>query len=405
MTRAEVGRRTGAADAAAPTAAQAPGHRTPWWREASGAVADLGVLVPIAVTLVVANHLSATAVLLPAAVGYLVVAAVYRLPVAVQPLKAFGAAAIAAGAGPDVIAAGALLMGAIFLALGVSGLLDRVARIFPTPVIRGVQLAVGLTFLKIAWGLVAKPPAAFTDQLPLGWTAVLAVALAAGLLLWRQRLILPVVVLALAAATVVATRSASLDLGPSPLSVPHLGWADLATAATLLVLPQLPLTFANSCLAPADAARRYFGEAAAQTVTPGRLARTLGATNLLAGAISGMPVCHGAGGMSAHVSFGARTWRAPALLGGVLLVIAVALGAGAAAVLTAFPLGVLSALLVVAAVAHIALLRDLRGRFAWALALGTGLIGFTTNLAWAVGAALLLYWADSWYRPRLGRGV
>ena len=69
-----------------PAAQEARADRSPWWREASGAVADLGVLVPIAVTLVVANHLSATAVLLPAAVGYLVVAAVYRLPVAVQPL-------------------------------------------------------------------------------------------------------------------------------------------------------------------------------------------------------------------------------------------------------------------------------------------------------------------------------
>ncbi|MDF2145504.1 molybdate transporter family protein [Knoellia sp. p5-6-4] len=378
--------------------------RSPWWREASGAVADLGVLVPIAVTLVVANHLSATAVLLPAAVGYLVVATVYRLPVAVQPLKAFGAAAIAAGAGADVIAAGALVMGAVFLVLGLSGLLDRVARVFPTPVIRGVQLAVGLTFLRIAWELVVHPPASFADQLPTGWTAVLAVALGAGLLLWRQRLILPSVVLALVVATVVATRHTTLELGPSPITVPDISWADLATATTLLVLPQLPLTFANSCLAPADAARRYFGDAAAK-VTPGRLARTLGATNLLAGAVSGMPVCHGAGGMSAHVSFGARTWRAPALLGGVLLVVALGLGAGAAAVLTAFPLGVLSALLVVAAVAHIALLRDLRGQFNWALALGTGLIGFTTNLAWAVGTALFLYGADSYYRRRFGRGV
>ena len=377
---------------------------TQWWREASGAVADLGVLVPIAVTLIVANHLSATAVLLPAAFGYLVVAAVYRLPVAVQPLKAFGAAAIAAGAGPDVIAAGALVMGAVFLALGVSGLLDRVARIFPTPVIRGVQLAVGLTFLKIAWGLVAQPPASFASQLQVGWTAVIAVALAAALLLWRQRLILPAVVIALGVATFLATRHTGLDLGPSPVSAPDISWAELATAATLLVLPQLPLTFANSCLAPADAARRYFGDDA-RKVTPGRLARTLGLANLLAGGISGMPVCHGAGGMSAHVSFGARTWRAPAIMGGALLVVALGLGAGAAAVLTAFPLGVLAALLVVAAVAHIALLRDLRGQFAWALALGTGLIGFTTNLAWAVGTALFLYWADSWFRRRFGRGV
>jgi SulP family sulfate permease len=379
------------ADRAAPRAGGTARRRASWWQEASGSVADLGVLVPIAVTLVVVNGLAATAVLLPAAVGYLVVAVVYRVPVAVQPLKAFGAAAIAAGAGPDVIAAGSLLMGAVFLALGLTGLLDRVAAVFPVPVIRGVQLAVGLTFVKIAWGLVDHPPAAFTDQLTPGWTAVIAAVTAVVLLRWRQRLLLGAVLAALVTAVVLAGRHTALVLGPQPVTVPSISATDLATAAVLLVLPQLPLTFANSCLAPADAARRYFG-AAGRRVAPGRLARTLGAVNLLAGGISGMPVCHGAGGMSAHVSGGARTWRAPLLIGAALLVAALGFGSAAAAALAAFPLGVLAALLLLAAVAHIALLRDLRGPWAWSLAVLTGVAGVMTNLAWAVGGALLLAW-------------
>ena len=91
-------------------------------RELAGAVADLGVLVPIAVTLIVANGLSATAVLLPAGLLYLAAAAVYRLPIPVQPLKAFGAIAIAEGLCSDEVAAGALLMGAVFLVAGRLGL-------------------------------------------------------------------------------------------------------------------------------------------------------------------------------------------------------------------------------------------------------------------------------------------
>src|SRR2546423_13078408 len=130
-------------------------------RELAGAVADVGVLVPIAVALIVKNGLSATAVLLPAGVLYLAVAFVYRLPVPVQPLKAFGAIAIAKGLGSNEIAAGALLMGAIFLVLGRVGVLDLAARGFPRALIRGVQLTVGLLFLKIAWGLVTSPPKGF----------------------------------------------------------------------------------------------------------------------------------------------------------------------------------------------------------------------------------------------------
>src|SRR5688500_3400940 len=133
-------------------------------REAAGAVADVGVLVPIAVALIVSNGLSATAVLLPAGLLYLAAALTFQLPIPVQPLKAFGAIAIAKGLGSDEIAAGALLMGLVFVVLGRLRLLDVAARAFPKALIRGVQLTVGLLFLKIAWGLVLDPPASFAEH-------------------------------------------------------------------------------------------------------------------------------------------------------------------------------------------------------------------------------------------------
>lgn len=373
---------------AAESAVRPPATWT-WWREASGAVGDVGVLVPIAVTLVVSNGLSTTAVLLPAGLAYLMVAAVYRVPVAVQPLKAFGAVAIATGAGSDVIAAGALLMGATFVVLGATGWLDRLARVFPRPVIRGVQLAVGLTFVVIAWRLVTDPPRAFTEQPPAAVVGVVALVLVAGMLLVRRTAVLVVVVGAIAVAVALGGWSSG-GWGPSGLELPTLDRAAFATAAVLLVVPQLPLTFTNSCLAPVDAAQAYFGKRAA-TVTASRLALTLGATNLLVGAIGGMPVCHGAGGMSAHHAAGARTWRAPALIGGTLVVASLVVGAGLTGVLTAFPLPVLAALLAVAGVAHIRLLRDLKGWREWVLAVVVGVAGVAVNLALAVVAGLFGY--------------
>ena len=152
-----------------------------------------------------------------------------------------------------------------------------------------------------------------------------------------------------------------LAFGPSPISVPHLDSTTFWAAFTVLVVPQVPLSFANSCLATADAARVYFGKAA-DRVRPGRLATTFGSANLLAGAMSGMPVCHGAGGMTAHYAFGARTAAAPAAMGVLLLTLALGLGAGLAGLLTAFPLPILAGVLACAGVLHIALLRDLAER-------------------------------------------
>ena len=230
----------------------------------------------------------------------------------------------------------------------------------------------------------------FTHQAPPPWLLAGAVLLAGALLAWRRWLVLAAVAGGLAVALVASAGDGGWAWGPAPLALPHLDGPTLATAAVLLVLPQLPLTFTNSCLAPADAARHYF-PGRADAVTPGRLARTLGAANLLAGGVSGMPVCHGAGGMSAHHAFGARTGRAPALVGAALVVLALGAGAGLATVLAAFPLPVLAALLLVAAVAHVLLLRDLRGAGSWAVAIGVGVVGVTVHLGAAVLGGLLVH--------------
>jgi sulfate permease, SulP family len=360
-------------------------------REFAGAVADLGVFVPIAVALIVSNGLSATAVLLPAGLLYVTAALVYQLPVPVQPLKAFGAIAIAKGLGSDEIAAGALLMGAMFLLAGRLGILDALARAFPRALVRGVQLTVGLLFLKISWGLVADPPKSFAAHaLDVRWALPLAVlALVLALTLRRYAISIALVGTGVLVALVLA--GGELELGPSALILPSLDGGVLLTALTVLVLPQAPLSFANSCLATADAARVYFGKEG-ERVRPGRLATSFGTANLLAGAVSGMPVCHGAGGMTAHYKFGARTGAAPLAMGIALLFLAVAVGAGLAGVLPAFPLPVLAGLLATAGVLHITLLRDLRGARDWALALLVGGIGFELNLLWALAAGLAIWW-------------
>ncbi len=365
------------------------------WRfdraEVAGALADLGVFVPIAVALIVTNGLSATAVLLPAGILYIYSGLRYRLPVPVQPLKAFGAIAIAHGLGADEIAAGAILMGVVFVILGASGWLDRVAAVFPTPIIRGVQLTVGLLFCQLAWRLLTAPPKVFADHSrPLWWLLAAGTAVVAAALLLRRRSI-TLVLMALAVAGIVVGYRGPLMWGPAPVHLPHLSVQTFLTAAVVLVLPQLPLTFANSCLATADAARSYFGKAAAR-VSPGRLALSLGSANLLAGGICGMPVCHGAGGMTAHRSFGARTGGAPVMLGIGLIALALAAGASLASALTGFPLPILAGLMAVAGLLHITLLKDLHRPSHWALAVGVGVVGVLVNLALALAAGLIIWW-------------
>jgi len=96
--------------------------------------------------------------------------------------------------------------------------------------------------------------------------------------------------------------------------------------------------------------------------------------------------------MTAHHSFGARTGGAPVMLGSVLLALGIGLGASLTALLSGFPLPILAGLLAVAGLLHIALLRDLSEPSHWALAIAVGVIGFLSNLAIALIAALAVWW-------------
>jgi MFS superfamily sulfate permease-like transporter len=251
--------------------------------------------------------------------------------------------------------------------------------------------------LKIAWGLVSDPPSSFDER---GLETAAAAGLALGglvLLIAFRRVAISLAMVVAGVALMFLQAGDELAFGPSAIDLPEFNADVFWTALTLLVIPQLPLSFANSCLATADAARSYFGERA-ERVKPGRLATSFGAANVLAGAMSGMPVCHGAGGLTAHYAFGARTAGAPLLMGTVLVVVALAIGSGLAALLTAFPLPILAALLAAAGVLHLGLARDLKGLEAWAIALVIAILGFVLNLAIGLAAGLVLWWV-----PRLIR--
>ena len=65
----------------------------------------------------------------------------------VQPLKAVAAIAISLGLSASVIGAAGLLMGVILLLLSLTNLISVVVKLFPRPVVRGIQLSVGLILL------------------------------------------------------------------------------------------------------------------------------------------------------------------------------------------------------------------------------------------------------------------
>jgi sulfate permease, SulP family len=362
--------------------------------DVAGGFGDLGLFLPIAIAMITLNGLNATAVFAGAGILYLAAALVFRVPVPVQPLKAFAAAAIALGLDAATIAAGALLMALIIGGLGASGLAGWIAARFPLVLVRGIQAAVALLLAKAAFELAARANwegAAAID--PLLSFALAAAALA---LLWIGRSgRLPASLIVLAGGAAVGLAAAGLPelerLGPQAVEPALPSAGAFATALTALVIAQVPLTFGNSIVATADAERAYFGERAAR-VQPDRLSLSVAAGNALAGISGGMPVCHGAGGVTAHYATGARTALATASVGASFVALALVFGASLPALAMVVAPGALAGMLAFVALEHARLAARLERPEERAIALAVGAVTLLAgNLAvgFAVGVLLL----------------
>ncbi|WP_100639178.1 putative sulfate/molybdate transporter [Marinobacter salexigens] len=309
-------------------------------RDASGALGDLGTLIPLGLGVIGLAGLAPVPVLLGFAIFYIATGLYYRLPIPVQPMKAVAALLLTTQVSSQSLVAGGVLIGAILLILGLTGWINGAARLIPRSVLSGLQLGLGLMLAYMSFGLMAT-------SLPLG---VVTLALL-GITLkffphWPAALIGLIAAVALGAfmgAEGLTLPEASFAVFFLP-ELPELG--DWQQGLSTLVLPQLALTLTNAIVLTALVAGDYFGEQS-RHVTPARLSVSTGLANLILVPLGALPMCHGAGGVAAHHRFGARTGTAPVLLGTGLLFIA--LMPGGLSMIAAIPMAGLGALLFVAA--------------------------------------------------------
>jgi MFS superfamily sulfate permease-like transporter len=363
--------------------------------ELAGGLGDTGLMIPIAVAFVTVNGLSATAVFAGVGIAYMATASVFRVPLPVQPLKAFAAAAIALGLSAATIAAGALLMAVAMATLAVTGLATWLAARFPLVLVRGIQASVALLLAKAALELAQKGN--WDGLTSVDGGVSIAIALGACVLLFassRARAV-PGTLVVLAAGAVagiaISGLPSDLSLGPDAVSMSLPPADSFATALSALFLAQLPLTFGNSIVATADAEREYYGERA-RRVTPRRLAVSIGAGNLYAGLCGGLPICHGAGGVTAHYKLGARTAAATMAAGALFLAGALLFGSSLPALLRLLLPGALAGMLLYIAIQHGLLAARLETGWERGLAAGVGVVTLASgNLAigFAAGAAVL----------------
>ncbi|MCC2958954.1 putative sulfate/molybdate transporter [Massilia sp. IC2-278] len=308
--------------------------------EWAAALADLGTFIPYVVAYVSVLGMDPVGILLAFGLALVACGLLYRTPLPVQPMKAVGAVALAQAATISVgaIVAASLVTGVLWLLLGLSGAASRLARMIPREAVLGVMLGLGISFMLQGLRMMGSD-----------WLAAVA-ALALAVILRNSRLFPAMLVLLIGGLAYGVLRQPALWEGASfglhlrlpALAVMDLHWTDFVTGTLLLALPQLPLTLGNAVIGVTEENNRLFPDRATSVR---KVSVSTGVMNLAGGAIGGVPMCHGAGGMAAYAAFGARSGGAPVIFGATLVVLALCFSGAIGFLLQAVPAAVLGAIL------------------------------------------------------------
>lgn len=274
----------------------------------SGAFADGAILFPLMAALSIQMGMNGSALLATAGIAYISAGVLFRVPMAVQPLKSVVVAALAIGASAAEVGLSGFIVGLCCLVFSFCKA-NRLAALVPRHLIHGLQIALGIMLM------TKGMHSGFEVQEPYLKLAFIAVTFL--IILFSIRTDKPV--MGWVAAFGLLIGVASVLLGKETASVPSARNEALQIEIILaLVLPQLVLTLANSVVGTHDVAQRYFGDKA-KYVTPAWLLRSIGIGNIITFPLGGLPYCHGAGGVTAHVKGGAKNWHMNLIIGGVLI--------------------------------------------------------------------------------------
>ena len=339
--------------------------------ELTGALGDSVTMLPVVVAVAALTSLSLPRLLLGFAVFQIVWGVYYGVPISVEPMKALAALVIAGGLTVAELGVAGLTAGGVLLLIGTTGTLSRIDAYLGRPVIRGVQVAVGLVLLETGIQLSLDAPIYAVAAL-----TIVGVSVAAG----RQRLS-ALVVLAVGAAVAVATAGVPEPQLPT-IGIGFPGATAVSGDAIGATAAQLAMTVGNAAVATSLLLSDYYGA----DVSPDDLASSMGVMNLLAVPFGALPMCHGSGGVAGKYAFGARTAGANLILGVLFGAVAV-VGVG---VVAAFPLSMLGVILAVIATELCRAGLDTDDRV---LTAGIGVLGLVTNVGIAfvvgIGAHLL----------------
>ncbi|KAI0148763.1 hypothetical protein GGR57DRAFT_229073 [Xylariaceae sp. FL1272] len=316
--------------------------------EVSGALGDLGTLLPLMITLAVNRSVSLSTTLVFSGFFNVLTGVVFGIPLPVQPMKAIAAAAIASHTSQRETMAAGSVTAILVLILSVTGLLRLVTTVIPIPVVKGIQFGAGLSLIISAGSSLLQPLMRHWER-PLdnlAWTSVAFILL----ILTQRRARFPFALLIFAAGVIMALVrvgvNRDMDMPGLHIWSPYIILPDWSADAIGMGIAQLPLTTLNSVIAVSALASDLFPALPSPSVTS--VGISVAAMNLVGCWFGAMPVCHGSGGLAAQYRFGARSGASIIILGLAKVILGIFFGESLLDLLGAFPRSLLGIMVLAA---------------------------------------------------------
>jgi len=347
-------------------------------RELAGSMGDFGTLFPLAIGYFVVNGLNPAGLLVMMGLANITTGLIYRLPMPIQPKKVLAVVAISQRWSPSLIYASGFGTGVIWLILAFTGLIQKIASITPTSVVRGIQIALGILLAIEGFKMVST-----------GW--ILGVASIIIVIVLRKSRYAPAtIVLMVLGIVMVGFRDelpGAIHLGftlpPLTLFSPLEIWKGLVLAG----FAQIALTATNAVIATSALIKEYWPD---KPVPEKKLALNMGTMNVIVPFFGGMPMCHGAGGLAGQYYFGARTGGTNIIEGIIEISLGLFLASSIASLFSLFPQSIIGAMLLLVGIELTKFVRNVRLRGTPMLAL-TVVVSLLVNMAIGFVVAVGVY--------------
>ena len=324
--------------------------------EFAGAFGDLGTLIPFVVGYITLNKMDPLGILVAFGLFKIFVGLYFKTPVPVQPMKAIGGMAIAHAGSitPGMIWGSGIFTGLFWLLMGATGAITWIEKITTKPVVRGIMLGLGLSFIMEGLGMMKVQPLFAIGGVVITLFLLNSKRFPAMLVLMGYGIVLAFIqnpdLLKELSQISIGFRLPELTFG-------RVTWKELLGGFVILGLPQAPLTLGNAIIGTVAENNAYFPD---RKVTAKTISIDHGVINLVSASIGGIPVCHGAGGMAGHIRFGARTGGALVILGVIVLLIGLFLSDSVTLLLQVFPRPILGVILFFAGVELALVVQDVK---------------------------------------------